>query len=352
MCSAASGQTMRETFRWTFSTVSSCDPLEPPSARLVEPTDGSNDRPLDQVISIEFTTRDQTDGTDSPANFALESFQDSGNFAVLLNATEANGDLVGGQPIDGVITFDVDTGQLTFTPSELLPHSARVFVRLTDSLRDVCGNPLQTPPLGVKLFSFDTVADVTPPLAPMVDPVPSRTRETVIIVTGKVIGATEVTITGGASPATGPVDAMGNFAIPVMLRADQANTLSVVATNQVGNASAPVTMDINGEPLVVVQDGTPPELLAIAPFDGETGVPLIRSSASVSTSRLTSPQSTTRPSVCSWVAREFLAQSLSITIRPLRSRRIPCSSSRPRTPSGCRQVVSAMRSATGLRPTS
>ena len=33
-----------------------------------------------------------------------------------------------------------------------------VFVRVTDRLNDVCANPVQTPPIGVKLFKFDVMS--------------------------------------------------------------------------------------------------------------------------------------------------------------------------------------------------
>ena len=59
----------------------------------------------------------------------------------------------------GAFEFSASGSTLTFTPeSGALVAGDVVHVRLTDRLIDICANPLQTPPLGVKLLKFDVIS--------------------------------------------------------------------------------------------------------------------------------------------------------------------------------------------------
>ena len=164
VCSATSGREMNTTFSWTFTTVETCNVLEPPSVTMVEPSNRSIDRPLDQQIVLEFTNRDKNTGIDSPATMTVNSFTfDTGNFdastfGVYTNAVEMDGDISGGAAVLGTFEFNESGSTLVFMPEpNALSEGDIVYVRLTDRLNDVCANPLQTPPVGVKLLKFETI---------------------------------------------------------------------------------------------------------------------------------------------------------------------------------------------------
>jgi hypothetical protein len=170
VCSAASGLEMNTTFSWTFTTVETCNILEPPSVTMLEPTNGSIDRPLDQQIVLEFTNRNKDTGEDFPATMDVSSFVfdlgnfDASSFGVYANAVESGGDISGGTAVPGAFEFSESDSTLTFTPdSGALSDGDVIHVRLTDRLIDRCVNPLQTPPVGVKLFKFDVAG---PPADP------------------------------------------------------------------------------------------------------------------------------------------------------------------------------------------
>ena len=136
---------------------------------MLEPTNGSIDRPVDQQIVLEFTNRNKDNGIDSPAIMDVDSFVfDSGDFAassfgVYANAVESGGDISGGTAVAGVFEFSASNSRLTFIPDPgALSQGDIVHVRITDRLNDVCANPVQTPPLGVKLFKFDVMAPDLP----------------------------------------------------------------------------------------------------------------------------------------------------------------------------------------------
>ncbi|MCK4622077.1 MAG: Ig-like domain-containing protein [Desulfuromonadales bacterium] len=271
VCSSASGVPMETTFQWTFSTVQPCEGIEAPVVTLVRPADGSTDRPLNQQIVLQFTNRM------NPASFAfIPGDLAASSFGVYESATESGGDLFNeGSPIPGTGVFNPLLNVLTYTPSENLSEDVTVHVRLTNGLRDVCGNQLHTPLNGVRLFSFQTILpDNTAPDPPAVNPVPALTNEPVIQVTGSAEPGSIVTITGGASPVSTTATASGLFSVPVSLNLDQTNTLQAQATDASGNSSSVVTTDINGAPLVVTQDSSPLQVTSITPSDGATDIPV------------------------------------------------------------------------------
>ena len=97
----------------------------------------------------------------NPGDFAASSF------GVYTNAVESGGDISGGTAVSGAFHFDGPVSgpnRLTFEPDpgELSVGDA-VHVRITDRLNDVCGNPVQTPPIGVQLFKFDVIPKLPGP---------------------------------------------------------------------------------------------------------------------------------------------------------------------------------------------
>ena len=69
----------------------------------------------------------------------------------------------------------------TFTPSGNLPTGQTIRVRLKNTIKDTCGQPLQTPANGISLFSFTTIPpDTIPPAVPVVNPVPALTNQVLI----------------------------------------------------------------------------------------------------------------------------------------------------------------------------
>jgi len=270
VCSAASGTPMENSFRWNFITEQLCDDTGPPIATMVVPEDGAVDRPLNQQIVLEFTNRMD------PASFALVAGDlAASSFGVYENAIEWGGVLTDeGQIVPGEAVFSDLNRRLTYTPSVLLGEQATIHLRLTSSLMDVCGNALETPSKGELLFSFETQeADTTAPDAPLVNPVPSLTKEAGIQVSGSAEASSIVTVSGAAADAATTAGESGLFSVFVPLTADQTSSLQVQAADASGNQSPPVALDRDGNALCVTQDGTPPALLALVPADGASGVP-------------------------------------------------------------------------------
>jgi len=268
VCSAASSAEMENSFSWTFSTEQTCGGIDSPIASLFEPTDGSINRPLNQAIVLDFSNRMD------PASFAFNPADLSAStFGAYQNALESGGEISGGSPIPGSGVFSNLNRTLTYTPLANLPEDTVVHVRLTDGLRDVCGNPLQTPPNGVRLFSFQTTPpDTIAPDVPLVNVVPALTNLATVQVSGTAEANSEVEVSGGTAVANTTASAAGLFSIPVALELDQSNTLQVQATDASGNASGVATIDVNGDPLVVTNDSTLPSVLTTTPPDAAFNV--------------------------------------------------------------------------------
>ncbi|MDH3387882.1 MAG: choice-of-anchor D domain-containing protein, partial [Gammaproteobacteria bacterium] len=152
ICSDASGAEMVEGFTWTFSTEQTCSGIGAPIATMSAPPNGSIDRPLNQSIVLNFTNRM------NPGSFAfVPGDLANSSFSVYQDAIEAGGEISGGTAVPGTAVFSNLFRTLTYKPAGNLPEDVPVYIRLTDGLRDVCGNPLQTPPAGVQLLSFQTI---------------------------------------------------------------------------------------------------------------------------------------------------------------------------------------------------
>ncbi len=270
VCSASSAAEMENSFTWTFSTEQTCSGISAPIANLVQPTDGSIDRPLNQAMVLEFSQRMD------PASFSFVPFDlPSSTLSVYQGATDDGSDIdiTGAAPVAGAGVFGNLNRTLSYTPNSNFPENTKVHVRLTDGIRDICGNPLQTPPNGVKLFSFDSIPpDSTPPALPEVNPVLALTNLASIQVSGVAEESSTVTILGGASEVNTQASDAGLFNVSVPLNIDQSNTLQVKATDASDNSSALVNVDVNGDPLVVTNDSTPPEVAAITPAGSATDV--------------------------------------------------------------------------------
>ena len=268
LCSAASGATMPQTFSWIFSTAQDCTITGAFTFQNSTPADGDGDVPVHQAIELNFSNRiDLSSLRFVPGDLAASTF------GVYQGATESGGDLSNeGTAVAGILTISNLNSRLTFTPSSDLPEDAQIFVRLTEQITDVCGQPLQTAG-GVELIAFQTAPpDTTAPESPQVQPVPAATNATQIAVTGVAEPLSRVRILGGALPVTTNVPDSGLFNALVMLNADATHSLQVQAVDAAGNASPWVTVDINGNPLTVIQDASPPAVASINPAYGATEV--------------------------------------------------------------------------------
>ena len=269
ICSAATGAEMPNSFRWSFVTEPMCDGVEPPVVSLVQPEDGSEDRPLNQQIVLDFNRRMD------PASFIFKAGDlNTSSFGVYENAIEAAGELIDeGQAVAGTALFSNLQRRLTFTPAASLGAQSRVTVRLTSALQDLCAYPLQTSARDELLFSFETQEpDTTPPEAPLVNPVPALTSDNGIQLSGTAEAASIVTVSGGATEVTGTTGDSGLFSLYVDLLPDRTNSLQVQATDASGNESPWISVDLEGNTLEIMQDSTPPSLQSLEPSDGQTGV--------------------------------------------------------------------------------
>lgn len=108
--------------------------------------------------------------------------------------------------------------------------------------------------------------DGMPPMTPVLDPVVSPTRRPMALIRGRTEIGAHVAITGGMAIANGVADPIGHFEVSVPLNTSATvpvgNTLSIVATDDVGNATAPLTVTITFDPTLAVEaplvDAIPP----------------------------------------------------------------------------------------------
>jgi hypothetical protein len=269
VCSAASGAEMTQDFSWVFSTEQTCN-VASPVATLGTPPDGSIDQPLNQSIVLNFTNRM------NPASFGfIPGDLANSSFSVYAGAVEAGGELnIGGaSAVPGSGVFSNLNRTLTYNPSGNFAEDTAVHIRLTDGLRDICGNPLQTPPSGVQLLSFQTIPpDTTAPEAPTVNPVPQFTNLTAVQLSGAAEAGSSVEVSGGSVVKTTTASPAGLFSVSVPLTANAINDFSVQASDASGNASAVVATDNNGDPLTTVQDSNRPLVSTVFPADGAIDV--------------------------------------------------------------------------------
>jgi hypothetical protein len=260
--------TLANSFRWTFSTEQTCVGVDAPTATLDQPLNGSTGQPLNQKIELKFSRRMD------PASFTFDqATPTNSSFLVIAGGTISGGDISGGTIVPGSATFSNLFQTLTFTPSGNLPEGKTIYVRLKNTIKDVCDNPLQTPDGGILLFSFTTSPpDTTPPDPPAVNPLPALTNQSVIQVSGSAEPGSVVTITGGAVTATVTTSASGLFSTSVRLVTNAGNALQVTAADASNNVSAPIEMDKNGAALTVVHDSVPPTVVSVEPANGATKV--------------------------------------------------------------------------------
>ena len=254
-------------FTWTFSTEQTCS-VAPPIASMSAPPNGSIDRPLNQTIVLNFSNRM------NPASFAfIPGDLPNSTFSAYQNAVEAGGEISGGDAIPGSGVFSNLNRTLTYDPTGNLNADVPVYIRLTDGLRDICGNPLQTPPSGVQLLSFQTIPpDIIAPPAPVVNPVPANTNQASVQVSGQAEAGSNVTVTGGSIDKNTTASAGGLFSVSVPLNLNATNNFSVVATDASNNASLATTLDSNGDPLVTVHDNVALSVSLVTPLNGAIDV--------------------------------------------------------------------------------
>lgn len=99
--------------------------------------------------------------------------------------------------------------------------------------------------------------DATPPTTPVLESIPTPTRRPMIHVRGRTEAGASIAVTGGMAMATGTADTLGHFDVTVALETSATvpvpNTLSVVATDDVGNATAPVSVSLVFDPTLAVE---------------------------------------------------------------------------------------------------
>ena len=111
--------------------------------------------------------------------------------------------------------------------------------------------------------SINVTLDTTPPTL-TVEPVPYLTNKTEIPVRGASEPGAVIALTGGVSPVTGPTDQIsGEFSLSAGLHQDTHNTLSVAASDNLGNTCRPKIFEID-------QDSVPPQVVAVWPGTGAT----------------------------------------------------------------------------------
>jgi len=260
--------TLPNTYQWTFSTAQNCTGVAPPTVTLSQPLDGATGQPLNQKIVLNFNQRM------NPASFTFDpDTLSNSSILILAGGTETGGDVSGGTPVPGTLVFSNLLQSLTFTPTVNLPTGETIYVRLRNTIKDVCGNSLQTPANGVQLFSFTTnPPDTTPPNAPIVNPLPATTNQPTIQVSGIAEAGSLITVTGGAKTTSTTTSPSGLFSVMVSLNLNAGNNLQVVATDASDNVSPSVTTDKNGSKLSVVQDSVSPTVISLSPADGSTNV--------------------------------------------------------------------------------
>jgi hypothetical protein len=271
ICSASSVAEMPQTFNWIFSTAQDCSITGDLQLSSLEPTSGSIDVPLNQPLMLNFNNRIDVGSLRFIPGDLLNS-----TFGVYQNAAESGGDLISeGTPVAGRGVFSNLNSTLTYTPLANLPEDTQIHVRLTNGVRDVCGNQLQTPASGVELISFHTVPpDTTPPSAPNVNPIPELTNQPSIQVSGNAEAYSTITVSGGESSVITTTSGSGLFSVLVPLNLNAVSNLQVQAADASGNVSVIVTSDIDGGALMVTNDSNPPLVSSIVPIDGATGVVL------------------------------------------------------------------------------
>jgi len=268
VCNAVSGATMANDFVWTFSTEQTCNTLNMPQVSLVEPVDGAVDQALNQSMQLKFSDRMDLatlafDATDLSAS----------SFGVYAGAVEVAGEISGGTPVAGRVVFSDFNRLLSFIPTGNLPTGTSIHIRLMNTLRDICGNPLQTPDSGVKLFSFTTQPpDILAPVEPLVNPIVQLTNQLRILVSGSAEPLSTITVSGGADVKSTIANSAGRFNISVPLDTDQSSSLEVLSADASGNTSVSVVQDIEGSPLLVTNDSTAPTVVVLSPANGATGV--------------------------------------------------------------------------------
>lgn len=110
------------------------------------------------------------------------------------------------------------------------------------------------------------VHDGTAPMTPVLDPLVSPTRRTTASVRGRTEAGARLAVTGGMAPVMGTADSTGRFTLMIPLTTSATvpvpNALSLVATDDVGNATAPLSFSITYDPTLAVEaplvDAIPP----------------------------------------------------------------------------------------------
>jgi len=142
---------------------------------------------------------------------------------------------------------------LSITPQAALPSKTGLVLTLTAGIVDRAGNALASPPT----LTFTTL-DVEAPAAPVLGTQPpGYLCASTVALSGTAEGESVVGVTGGAGGGSTRAAADGSFALSVELLPGRLNRLELTATDQDGNTSAPLTVE-------VVQDCEAPVVVGAA----------------------------------------------------------------------------------------
>ncbi|MBX3273899.1 MAG: hypothetical protein KF729_26780 [Sandaracinaceae bacterium] len=119
------------------------------------------------------------------------------------------------------------------------------------------------------------VHDTIPPDPPTVNPIPTPTGATAIVVSGRAEPGATVSVSGGVATVVTSAAPDGRYSAGVTIAADATSTLSVIATDRAGNASSPRTVMVAHSSSVP----EPPELDAPTPPDTRMPTHLVTGTA-------------------------------------------------------------------------
>lgn len=143
--------TMPTTFQWMFYTAPVCAGGQP-TVSMTQPLDGSVNQPLNPNIVLNFSQEMD------PSSFNFDQANPfNSNFLILAGGTVNDGDVAGGVVVPGTAAFSNLFQTFTFTPAGSLPAGQTIRIRLKNTLKDACGNFIDAPAKGIKLFSFVTI---------------------------------------------------------------------------------------------------------------------------------------------------------------------------------------------------
>jgi hypothetical protein len=146
-----------------------------------------------------------------------------------------------------------DSRTVTLTPSVSLGQSSAVQVTVPATLSDLAGNAFGA----AWSFNFKTI-DTQAPAAPVLDPVPARTNQVALKLTGMAEPLCKIVVSGAAAAQPAYADAQGHFAVAITLKAGSVNNLVVTVVDAAGNVSPAQSVTVtHSDQSLVLQSSMP-----------------------------------------------------------------------------------------------